>query len=476
MNKPKKCLLTSCFLLGFCIPHAIAESFDELARRIPAGANALVLIDVGQMMTTPLARDQGWSRTLEAAYVERPIFLPPEAKKLVLGAALQPNHEFLGKWEVAVMELMEPVAVRSIARSESGYVEQVKGLATAFTPNDAAFVDLGDGVLAAARPADRQFLSRWISCAQNNSGSVLSDYLQSALPKVNDRVQMLLAVDLTDVLGPHDIEAKLAEVDWLVKNKSDLGAIAAVLGKLRGAVLRIAVGKDCQGQLEIDFDSDVNALGESAKPLVLNALGNLGFQTEELSKWDVSLGSRSIRMKGVLTPELQRRVFSVIELPAAKLSAEESSPGEASSESEIRERSLTYFAATQVRVKDVRNNLKDLKPASVALMERCARSIDELPVLNVDEELVNYGDKVAETLRVMALAKSQSGIRGRVRKSESSGVGYYDSGYSGLDERSTITQQELGTAQDTRVTGLKLIEDGTADIRRKMTQKYGVEF
>jgi hypothetical protein len=476
-------LVLTALLLGGSAPSLAAETFESLSLRVPGEANALVLIDVEQMLAAPLAREQGWSKKLEAAFVERPIFLPPEAKKLVLAAALQPQREFLGAWELAVMELAEPVTARAIARGSSGYVEQVQGVDAAFSPNDAAFVELAGGVLAALRPADRQFLSRWIAFAGNNADSELSDYLEAALPKVTDRVQMLLAIDLTDVLGPHDIEAKIADSSsWLEPGTSNLQAIAAVLETLRGASLRIAVGNDCQGQLQIDFGADVAPLGDLAKPLVLHALTNLGFPTDELSKWEVSLAPRSIRMQGTLTPEMQRRVFSVIELPAADLSGDDPTADAAGepSESNIRERSLTYFAATQVRVTDIRNNLKDLKPASVSLLERSARAIDELPVLHVDDELLDYGDKLAETLRVMSLSKSQAGIRGRVRRAESAGTGYYDYGYgygpTAGDERAAITQQELGTAQDTRVQGLKLIDDATADIRRKMTQKYGVEF
>ena len=87
----------------------------------------LVLIDVEQTVAAPLAQKQGWSRKLETAYVERPVYLPPEARKLVLGASLQPNQDFNSEWEVAVIDLAEPVAVRSIARSESGYLDEING-------------------------------------------------------------------------------------------------------------------------------------------------------------------------------------------------------------------------------------------------------------------------------------------------------------------------------------------------------------
>ena len=300
---------------------ACAESFESLAARIPSDANALVLIDVEQTLQAPLARFQGWAAQLEAANVSRPVFLPPEAKKLVLGAMLEPANDFSPAWEVAVMELSTPVDVNAIAREESGKVDEVHGLSVANTPNDSAFVGLSANTLAAVRPSHRQFVSRWISQAQRASGPQLSEYLQSTLPLINDRAQVLLAIDLTDVLGPGEIQAKLAAAPELVPKSSDATAVAAVLTRLRGVALRLAVGNKCQARLQIDFDADVRPLQETAKPLVLHALGNLGFQTEEIDDWEVSFASNSIRMQGELSEDAQRRVFSVIELPSAKLSS-----------------------------------------------------------------------------------------------------------------------------------------------------------
>ena len=458
-----------------------AETFESLAKRIPAGANALVLIDVEQTLAAPLAREQGWARKLETAYVQRPVFLPPEAKKLALGASLDADNDFLNRWEVAVMELAEPVGVRAIARSEQGYVDQINGQQAAITPLDAAFVDLGNGVLAAVQPADRQFLSRWISSARDYPSLVLSDYLKSSLPLVNDRVQVMLMVDLTDVLGPRDIESKLATAAWLKDKHADVSQIASILQTLKGATLRLAIGKDCQAQLQIDFGADVAPLEKFAKPAVLAALANLGFRTDELSKWKVSLGPRAIRMQGELSSDGQRRVFSVIELPKADLAAEGAAPGEAAkvSESEMRERSLAYFKSTETLIHDLRAGLTDTKATS-AWMERYARRIDDLPVLDVDELLLDYGDKLAETLRIMALSKRQAGIRYGAR---TGGMGGYYGGYdygtnasASASDRAAIKSEEMAGAYDTRVEGWKLIDDATADIRKTLTKKYGVEF
>jgi hypothetical protein len=205
-------------------------------------------------------------------------------------------------------------------------------------------------------------------------------------------------------------------------------------------------------------------------------------RTEEFDFWTVTLEKNSILMRGDLSTDAQRRVFSVIELPAADLKGAEASPSDAASpsESEVRDRSLVYFKSTQELVDDLRKGLKDTKATS-AWTERYARRIDQLPVLHVDDELLDYGDKLAETLRIMSTSKRQAGIRAGVRASE--GAGYYG-GYDGYGgnasdraaERSQAKKEEMAVAYDVRVQGWQLIDDATANIRRAMTKKYSVEF
>jgi hypothetical protein len=50
---------------------------DDLLKRIPTGANALMVLDVTALQATPLAQAQGWQKKHEAAFVERPMMLPP---------------------------------------------------------------------------------------------------------------------------------------------------------------------------------------------------------------------------------------------------------------------------------------------------------------------------------------------------------------------------------------------------------------
>ncbi len=471
---------------------AWAAPFDELLTRVPESANTLVLIDVATTLKAPVAEEQGWGKKLELAYVERPIFLPPEANKLVMAALLRSNDDFSRLWELAVMELSEPMSMRSIARSEGGYVDQINGIVSAWTPSDAYFVSLSENILGVMFPAERQFVSHWVDFTQKNTENQLSDYLKTAAMLANNKVPILLAIDLQDVVSPHEVAARLQESQLIKKTGISTEKVAAIFSSLQGAILRVAVGKDVQGQLRIDFAEPVAPIKSIAKELVLKTLDNLGAPINDLADWKVEIEEKAITMRGPLSKDSQRRVFSIVEIPSTKFSTlKDADAGpemsKQISESKIRETSLTYFRSVQVLFKDLRRDMRGNK-AVAAVMERYARKIDRMPILNVDNELLDYGSNVATALRSVALSKRQGGIQAGVG---TAGMGYssYSAGYYGNNDythktgavrsaadRTAIKARALAASRNARVEGKKLIEDSTAAIRRQMTQKYGVEF
>ena len=471
--------------------------FDQLLANVPASANTLVLIDVAQTLQSPIAQQEGWGKKLELAYVERPVFLPPEANKLVLAATLQPSDDFSRLWELGVMEMSEPISMRSIARSEGGYVDTIDGTEVAWTPSDAYFVNLKDQKLGVMFPAERQFVSRWLKFANNNREVALTDYLKQATRLANEKVQILMAIDLANVVQPHEVIQKIEDSPLLKKTGLTAQEIVPILTSLQGATLRVAVGKDVQAQLRIDFGSDIASLEPVAKELVLSVLDDLGANVSDMESWKLSVKERAIHMEGPLSQDGQRRIFSVIELPSTKFSQLKDTAGEVQSpeempESQIREASLVYFRSIDVLIRDLRRDLRGNK-ASAAVMERYSRKIDRMPILNVDPELLEFGAQLATTLRSMALSKRQGGIEYGAATAGMGGGGYsnysIDYGYFGnligdaysgarasAADRSAMKAQAMANANSTRVEGFKLIDDATAAIRVKMTQKYQVEF
>jgi hypothetical protein len=485
---------------------ALAAPFDAMLTKVPAGANVLVLIDVEATLAAPVAQKNGWGKKLSLNNVERPIFLPPEANKLAMAAMLRSGDNFTRLWELAVMELSDPISMRSIARSEGGYVDKIHGVPAAWTPSDAYFVSLGDRELGVMFPAERQFVSRWVDFTQKNRDNLLSDYLKSATKLINTKVPIVLAIDLVDVVRPHELEARLQDSAAIKKAGLAVPEVVTILASLRGAVLRVAVGKDVQGQLRIDFAKSVTPIKAVAKEMVINVLDDLGAHVADLADWKLELEEKAITMRGPLSQDGQRRVFSVVEIPSTKFSTlkdAKSGGHEEPPESLMRESSLTYFKATDVLIRDLRRDLRGNK-ASSAIMERYARKIDRMPILNVDDELLDYGSQLADGLRGMALSKRQGGIQAGSQTAGMRGGGGsygnynyggygYGSGYgsggllygsgdrlSGAKDsaanRAAIKAGAMAQSKQMRVEGFKDIDSRSAAIRRQMTQKYGVEF
>jgi hypothetical protein len=485
------------FLVGSFTKLLVAGDFDQLLTKVPSAANSLILIDVEKTLASELAKKEGWGQKLELAYVSRPVFLPPEASKLVIAGALQPTADFARLWELGVMQLNEPISMRSIARSEGGYVDTISGNQAAWTPSDAYFVEFAQNELGVLFPAERQFVSRWVEHAKKNREVQLSPYLKRAAELTTEQIPIILAIDLVDVVQPHQARERIEDSPILKKANLDPEKVGKILASLQGATLRIAVGKDAQAQLRIDFADDITPLHGVAKELVLSVLDDFGANVDDLQSWKADLQTNAIHMEGALSEDGLRRVFSIIEIPSTKFSSLKDSAGEgetteAAPESLIRESSLTYYRSIDVLVKDLRRDLRGNK-ASAAVMERYARKIDRMPILNVDPELLNFGAAVANTLRDMALSRRQGGVAYGTDTAGMGGGGYANysvsTGYFGRElgdpyagarasaaDRASMKASALADSNYARVEGFQSIDEHLADIRRKMSEKYKVEF
>ena len=108
--------------------------------------------------------------------------------------------------------------------------------------------------------------------AEKSKRSMLSEYLTKSLRATSDDVQILQAIDLTDLSPPHEIDQKIQESDFFKKAGLESSTVVPILSSLRGAALRIMVGEESRGQLRIDFDQDIGILEPIAKELVIAGL------------------------------------------------------------------------------------------------------------------------------------------------------------------------------------------------------------
>jgi len=469
--------LSAALLVGLTAATASAQ-YEDLLRRIPATANAIMVVNVKGLHDSPLGRAEGWKDQMEESYAKRPLIFPPDAEWAVLGSMFDPNtNETL--WDLGVMSLTSEPSMLYIARAEGGYSEKINGAESAWTPSNAYFVQIEPKQMGVMFPANRQLVSRWIDFARSNKEVRLSPYLKEAAELLHDKTfQAVLALDLKDMVRPHMLREKLANSETLKGKKVDLDALQEAIETIQGVTLTISLQDKAYGRLKVDFASDVKILDPFGKQLVLEALADAGAQIDVLEDWKYESSVGSVSLVGVLSTSALRRIGSLLELPSTKFAT--TKPADAKSEGPTAEASKTYFTTVQTLVDDLRKSLRDNRDNHAVWMERYARKIDRLPILNVDDELLAFGAQTAERLRKAAVAKRSGLVRAGVRKSETyNNYVYGDYGYtynSSERQKASIQFAENAASTKVRIDEWKAIEDDMAQVRQAMTKKYMVEF
>jgi len=177
--------------------------------------------------------------------------------------------------------------------------------------------------------------------------------------------------------------------------------------------------------------------------------------------------------------------MSLMEIPTTKFSSLKDSQIENSSQDDTSKNSVAYFKSIDSLLTDLRAKSKSAS-SDAYWIDRYAGKIDNLPILHVDDELLEYEQNLSATLRVMSgtrkMTNLQGGVASRENLSQGNNFGYgYDSyGYTTPKSRenaagnSRANAAASGTA--TKSQGWNLIDDATVKIRQEMIKRYSVEF
>jgi hypothetical protein len=112
-------------------------------------------------------------------------------------------------------------------------------------------------------------------------------------------------------------------------------------------------------------------------------------------------------------------------------------------------------------------------------MDRQARRIDQLPMLDVDPDLLDFSQGVAKSLRISAANQRNAAIRATTTSRDT--TRYYADGYSNqpykVESASRIQgRMEAASANLSHVDIMRMIDDETAAMRRLLTERYRLEF
>jgi hypothetical protein len=493
--------------------NSVSAQFNELAKKIPVSANAVAFVNVEKLLESPVAKAQAWKDKRDKAYESGISFLPADANHAVLAMELDLNT-WVTMWEAAILELDHSPDPKKVAEMSGGAIDSIEGMAVVDLPSDAYLVKLDSLTGAFMAPANRQSVARWLKQVKAKDDINVSGYLFEAFKYANDRgTPVVMAIDLEHAFPQELVLARLATAgDFLKQYNLDAARVANTIAGVRGITFGITFADKAFGKVKIDFQDDVAMTPEVAKAAMIYVFSKHGVLLDEFVDWKPTVSGKSISLEGFLTASGMRRVSSLFNRPPSlKMPASAGDVVPKTKEELAKEGSLRYFHQIEDQLKDLKLTKQGASVSTMGSygvwMSKYANKIDQLSVLNVDPELVQYGAFVSDSLRGGYNAIRSGAARARVREvntqmqynyytvTNTYGYTYRDSWYGGgggpvgdsatygvpdqqayAHERARARTEERISSGNQARDSMQGIEKATGDIRRAMTQKYGVDF
>ena len=484
-----------------------AERVSDLLGWLPARTNLALFVDADKLRKSDLGKKNKWATGKEITAGVKT--LPPGITHLIVAAEVAPGVGV--NWEVFVAGLKKAASDDDLLAGTGGKKDRLAERNVVLTPRHGFAVNLAPGVTGSYQPANRQEASRWLRSATGKVPAGLSPYVKQAAATVSADAPIVLALDTTDMFDPTVVQGKL-KASALFKGKDALvEPVAKLFGGMRGMTVTFRVTDKIECEMQFDFGQDAGPLKTVAAPMILAVFERMGVRVDEMDNWKANVQGQTVTFGGAVTEESVREMLSPFLRPSvSSLDVTESQSTSEPTEGAKAQASLKYFKAAQEQMTIMRKSSATSYEKLGTNFNTAARHIDELPILNVDEELLNWGGSVATTFRSMSIAARKAGGLLTVTEANQATVsvsspnyytgsyggyagGYYGgygwggsyaipSGststttYSNLGQISNIMAMTKGAEADYRRNTWKNIDSATTDVRRKMVKKYNIEF
>jgi hypothetical protein len=491
-----------------------AEPFRGLVDRLPRTANSVVILNMEKAKNSALGKRERWSANVNRAFESGISRVPPMATRFVLAAELD-FTTIQPAWEVAVMEVAQPLSTDDIIKQRRGLKDEIETLPAVALVNNVYAVQFTPTVLGAMGPANRKAVIRWVREATALSRPPLSPYLEKAAGYSDDAgTEIIMAIDLEGVFLPAAVERFVTANEAVLREaKADAKTAANGLAGIQGVRVGLRIGESPSGAVAVDFAQELKLPAAVAKVLLLTALANGGMKIDDFDDWTPAVRGSTVSLAGSLSLGGLRRLLSVVDSPASSESQPAAVPPppdvpSADPQAVMLAATQDQFQAVQSLLKDLKGHMDDLKSLSQSMIwfDKYAKKIENLPILNVDEEMLAYSAWVARSLRDCAGSVRTMGIRGGERKAHTfgslgpssvSGYGWgsygpYGGGVGGwgayavydplAEVKGTHAARLQVKAEEKAIMAANVhtirdqLAQTTADMRRKMTLKYKVEF
>jgi hypothetical protein len=395
-------------------------------------------------------------------------------------------------WEMSLIEMKKMPSLKELADGEGGHIDRVWDKDAAYSPINAYFVPIEPTVLASITPAERSEIARWVRQPVKPEGSIASTYIRSVIAVLDEKTDIVMAMDLEGAFGLPGIRKFLEDNGIKEIPDQKIDATAEVLGSMNGIMLQISVGESITGRASIQFERDAALLKECAKPVMIAVLKRLGMRTDDVQDWKFVVEGKQVTMQGNLSAAGLRELLGLVQspIPAATTATAEAKGATAPPPADPAEASRRYYKAVVACVQNLREGTS--VQATATSTRNAAKRIDQLPILRVDPALVQWGAMVSARLKqaVAVLSVGQNQINSRVagvKDPEYVSYTYDQNGYvngnnfsvvndnAKMERRQLASQQKAETYQQALII-LNEIAETTPKIRAEMVAKFNIEF
>lgn len=437
-------------------------------------ANVSVVIDVEAIHASPIAISQGWRQKLTQGYIEKAVWLPPDASKMMMVSHLDLASNLNPVWKVTAIQFQRQPDLLNIARQVGGEMDTVSGHNALHTAQGRLVTQLESESLLVLAPGDRQVAGRLLRKFDEPVAASPTHHVANILKTTDSAAPFVLTLDLADAISPATAQQIVKESEVIQSASLNRTQVAEVLSAIQSVTLSLSFTATTQARLTIDFARPVEPIRSVAKPLVIERLQEFGVSVDTLNKWQLKASASSLTLSGPLSESGLRRAFSLLEVPKIPMSETSDQSTNDNSKDAVVEASMAYFNNLQTLLDDLRKELNKSQHYHTVWLERYGRKIDDLPILNVDKNLLDFAGTVSSSLRNQANSRrSASAASERVIAADAYNKAYYGSYANQATAPAYLTRQAYSAE---RFRSWRSIDDGIAAIRRYLTETYKVEF
>jgi len=489
-------LTITLILLSHSAQPVAAGDWLKLLDHPRPGTNTVALVnaDTLRLGASKLKHYKGGEQKADGAHLVAE--LPEHVKKAALSAfldfdSLDPVWE-MGSLTFAKNKLPTP---KGIAEHVGGYLDKIAGRPIVYSPrNRYILLDNADR-LTINKPADRTAVANWVR-GLSKPALTLPDYLKRVVEKAADDVPLVLAIDMTDAISPIPLKEKLQTLNSLADIKSSLDNLVQLFSGLEGITFTVDLDEQFQGRLQFDFAVAPTLLQKTGKALVIEVFGRRGILLPEMHGWEGHVEGKALVLSGPLNAMSIVNLLTLFTSSPSTDTTPEDAPASAgdttaAAEKKKAQASKRYFTSVTRVIEETRN----VKGKSVAehgvWNDKLARKIDQIPMLDVDKDLLDYGSQVSQLIRGAGVAIKKANMAASTQKAPDYtvntnygfGVGYgYGYGYGAYSVNNNdfynqqVAQQAHVQGMTQHVSNLEQVDNLTTAIRREMTERYRIEF